>query len=105
VFKKDSPYKLTACKEVCPLMYVHLFDLAWDICPDMMHTYTGMWYRHIFGLFCGWRTPSQVKSTKKNTAAQNAQLHKDHAKAKRQVEEWRVPKVHAYTYIFKSRCL
>ena len=93
IFKKDFPYKTTGVKECCPLRFYPLFDLVWDIMPDMMHLGTGIWQRHIFELLKGGRAPAPVKAKKKNTAAQNEALRSEHEKCKAHVKDWAVSAV------------
>jgi hypothetical protein len=88
VFKKDAPYKYTGVKEQCALRFLPLFDIIWDILPDMMHIIPVLWKGHIFKLFNGTREPSAVKPRKSWTAAANKQLMKDHEEAKRKVAGW-----------------
>jgi hypothetical protein len=91
--KKDAPYKTTGVKECSPLRFVHLFDLVWDILPDMMHIVPVIWKGHIFKMFRGLRMPAQVKPRKKYTDAQNKKLMKDHDKAKEHLRGWTLSEV------------
>ena len=75
------------------MRFLPLFDLVWDILPDMMHIMSGIWKRHIFELLKGGRAPSAVKARKKNTAAQNAALRVEHAKSKARCADWMITKV------------
>ena len=93
-YKKDLPYKTTGVKECCPLRFLHLFDLVWDILPDMMHIILGIFKRHIMELFTGKRMPSTVKPRKKNSAAENKALLAANKKAQAEVAGWKLPKVH-----------
>lgn len=92
-YKKDAPYKTTGVKLLSMLAYLPLFNLIWDICPDLMHIITGIWKRHIIALLKGTRTPAQVKPLKKNTPAQNEQRMQDHKAAKADIAEWTLDQV------------
>ena len=93
VYKKDLPYKSTGVKEVSPLTYLPLFDIVWDILPDMMHIVPGIWERHIFPLLAGKRKlPSAVKARKKNTERENANLMHAHTSCCAQIAEWTLSK-------------
>ena len=87
-YKKDAPYKVTGVKERCALRFLPLFDVIWDILPDMMHIVPVLWKGHIFKLFNGTRMPTQVKPRKSWTAAENARLLADHEVAKAHTAGW-----------------
>ena len=65
-----------------------MFNLVWDIVPDLLHILTGIWKRHVFAMFTGKRTPAKVKPKKKNNDAQNAKLLLDHEKALQKLGDW-----------------
>ena len=88
IFKNNLPYKETGIKEVSPLSYIPLFDMTWDILPDLMHIIPGIWNRHIFALLAGQRQPSAVKARKKNTDAENTALQQRHAACREEVKAW-----------------
>ena len=92
IFKYNSPYKTTGIKELSPLAHIPLFDLTWDILPDMMHILPGIWHRHIFSLLAGGRQPKAVKSRKKNTAVENADLQNRHRAVKAELFTWELSK-------------
>lgn len=94
-YKKDSPYKATGVKECSPLRFIHLFNLVWDILPDMMHIMPVIWKQHIFKMFRGMRNPKPVRARKKYTKEQNAKLMKDHDIAKDHLADWALTKVRA----------
>lgn len=85
-FKKDAPVETTGIKCCSPLRFLHLFDLARDICPDMMHIIKGIWYRHIFALFLGWRDPSASRSMAAADVLENEAVKED-------VRSWKLSKV------------
>lgn len=70
----DAPWKIGGVKELSPLAAYPLFDLVWDILPDLMHIITGIWKRHIFKVFLGRRNPSKPKPRRTWTAAENELL-------------------------------
>jgi hypothetical protein len=83
----------TGVKECSPLMLLYLFDLIWDIMPDMMHINTGIWHRHFLKMLTGQRFPAAVKSLKKNSDQENKKLAQDHADCKKQLKTWALTKV------------
>ena len=87
-FKKDAPYKRSGVKELSPLGALPMFNLVWDILPDMMHIIPGVWARHIFGMFNGERTPARPKQRKKFTDAENRELQKQHEDALKHLASW-----------------
>jgi hypothetical protein len=93
-YKKDAPYKTSGIKEVSPLSFLPLFDMVWDILPDIMHVVPVMWKGHIFPMFRATRIPAQVKPRKKYTDEENEQLMRDHDEAKEHLEGWALSKVH-----------
>lgn len=91
--KKDSPYKTSGIKGLSPLRFIPLFDLVWDILPDMMHIVWGCWQRHFLALMKGQRAPKRVKPRKKSNDRENAELMKRAAEARANVEDWTLSKV------------
>jgi hypothetical protein len=59
----------------------------------MMHIVPVLWKGHIFKLFNGTRTPTQVKVRKTWTAEANAQLLRDHEVAKAHTAGWKLTPV------------
>jgi hypothetical protein len=49
----------------CALTYLNLFDIVWDICPDMMHIIKNFFEKLTFKLFSGSRVPSWATSKNK----------------------------------------
>ena len=43
----------TGVKEWCPLSALHLFDIIWDIMPDLMHMIKGLLKDHLLKLLLG----------------------------------------------------
>jgi hypothetical protein len=92
-YKKDSPYKLSGVKELCPLSFCPLFNVVWDMCPDMMHIIPAIMKGHIVPLLKGMRTPAQPKSRKTWSAAANASLQSDWKRTKREIKLWQISAV------------
>jgi hypothetical protein len=90
VYINDLPYKNTGIKQSSPLAEIPMFDLVWDILPDMMHIMSGIWARHIFALLASKRQPAAVKSRKKNTSLENAVLQSEHAACCAKIIEWQL---------------
>ena len=87
-WKKDAPYKRTGVKELSPLAALPMFNLVWDVLPDMMHVIPGIWKRHVFAMFNGDRLPAKPRPRKSLSAADNAKLMADHAAAVAHLAEW-----------------
>ena len=64
--KKAHPKETTGINRSCPLSYLRLFDIVWDICPDMMHIIKNFFEKLSFKLFAGARVP--VWDASKNKA-------------------------------------
>ena len=64
-FKKDHPSKLYGIKRLSPLVYFPLFDIIWDILPDLMHIIEGLQKTHILPLLKRKRKPKVPKPLKK----------------------------------------
>jgi hypothetical protein len=58
----------TGINRSCPLSFLHLFDIVWDICPDMMHIVKNFFEKITFQLFAGKRAPEWDKSKNKRPA-------------------------------------
>ena len=100
VYHKDAPYKQSGVKQTCPLRFLPLFCLVWDICLDMMHIVLGILKRHIMELFTGRRMPAVVKPRKRNTRAENAALGKANDVLRSTVSGWTLSKVRPDFYLF-----
>jgi len=61
-YAKTNPVHRTGVKSVCPLYYVPLFDMAWDIMGDFMHVTKNYIYKTVNQLK-GFRVPSLPKLT------------------------------------------
>ena len=48
----------------CPLCILPLFNIVWDILPDMMHIMEGIYKRILFQLFKGKKLPAPYKPLK-----------------------------------------
>ena len=88
-----SPALFIGVKECSPLSLLFLFDLIWDVLPDLMHINTGIWHRHFLDMLTGKRFPAAVKARKKNSAEANEELVKQHAACKEQLQTWVLTKV------------
>lgn len=88
----------TGVQECSPLMLLYLFDLVWDILPDMMHINTGIWHRHFLKMLTGTRFPATVKFRKKNSAKENKALAEDHKACVNHLKSW-VLKTFHYPFI------
>jgi hypothetical protein len=62
--KATNPRHTTGIALSSPLSYLHMFDIIWDICPDMMHILKNFSEKILVGLLGGERVPKW--STKKN---------------------------------------
>ena len=87
-FKKDAPYHRTGVKMLSPLASLPLFNLVWDVLPDMMHIITGIWKRHIFAMFVGTRKPTRPKERSSWSKRDNDNLIRDHNTALVNLEGW-----------------
>jgi hypothetical protein len=97
-YKNNSPYKTTGVKELSPLTLIPLFDIVWDVMPDMMHITTGVWQRHIFGALRGVRMPAVPKRRQKWSDKENKALMDAHKKVRAELERWTLSKVYTCTY-------
>jgi hypothetical protein len=62
--KEAHPRKRTGINHVSPLSKLHLFDMIWDVCPDMMHVTKNFGTKILEGVLGGTRSPDW--STRKN---------------------------------------
>ena len=69
----------TGINRSCPLSFLHLFDIVWDICPDMMHIIKNFFEKLTFKLFAGKRTP-QWDNSKNKKPAQGVDGYRDKLK-------------------------
>ena len=86
------PAKEHGVNEVSPLLFYPLFDLVWDILPDMMHILPGVWKRHLFALLVGKRTPKKPKPRMYWTEEDNKELEKDYRDVLKHLESWKLSK-------------
>jgi hypothetical protein len=61
----------------CALIYLHLFDIVWDICPDMMHIIKNFFEKLTFQLFSGDRVPNWSASKNKEPEDKTAPDYAD----------------------------
>lgn len=92
-FAKYQPYKTTGVKEVSPLHFLPLFDIVWDVMPDMMHIVPDLFKGHIVPMLRGQRDPAKVRARKTWTAERNEALLRQHAKAKEHLKTWTLSEV------------
>jgi len=93
VYKKDAPYKDSGIHSSCPLRWIFMFDLVWDIMPDMMHIIWGIWHRHLLQLMGGKRDPSGVRRAKRRTKVEQEKLVTKNKRVKQSVATWKLTKV------------
>jgi len=67
-FKNAHPSETTGINRSCPLSFLHLFDIVWDICPDMMHIVENWLEKLTCKFFSGARVPEWDKSKNKGPA-------------------------------------
>ena len=100
-----SPHKESGVSNVSPLVDMPLFNLAWDVLADVMHTVPRFWRGHMFPLLRGLRYPAQPKTRKSWNDKDNRKLLDDNAKLKAQMKKWKVDKVHSpYVYLYSHIC-
>jgi hypothetical protein len=87
-YKKNAPYKSTGVKELSPLGALPLFDLVWDVLPDMMHIVQGIWKAHVFQMFVGRRNPAKPADRKSWTEEANRDLQQAHQEAVTALRQW-----------------
>ena len=91
--KADAPYKTTGVKHLSELAKLPLFDMVWDVLPDMMHIINGIWKSHVIALIKGERIPAPYRPKKSLTTEENEALQREAAALKEQLREWEVDKV------------
>lgn len=90
-YKSHAPYKTTGVKHLSPLAALHMFDLVWDILPDMMHVVPGIWKRHIFAMFTGDRKPSRPPVRDSLSKRENNLLQRQYAESVEDLRRWQLP--------------
>jgi hypothetical protein len=91
--KCDAPYKRTGVKELSPLALLPLFDVVWDMLPDMMHIIPAVMKGHIMPMMKGLRAPAKPKMRATWSGEENAELLANWEKVKRQLVDWQVSEV------------
>ena len=86
------PSKEHGVKEVSPLNFYPMFDLVWDVMPDMMHIGPGVWKRHILAALRGKRTPAQPKPRRTWTEEQNQELARNYLAVVKHLHTWTLSK-------------
>jgi hypothetical protein len=56
------PRKTSGINASCPLSKLYLFDIIWDICPDMMHIIKNFFEKLTIAVFSGKRVPPWSES-------------------------------------------
>jgi hypothetical protein len=91
------PRKSTGVNGTCALVFLFLFNLIWDVCPDMMHIIKNFFEKLTFKVFRGSRIPTWSAKTfglnappqpKKKVGGQTVKK-KEYAE---QMKVWRVKK-------------
>jgi hypothetical protein len=88
--KSRAPYKTSGVKELSAFGALPMFDLVWDVLPDMMHIISGIWKRHIFEMLIGNRTPAKPKPRSSWTASANANLAADYTDVMDKLNAWKL---------------
>ena len=57
----EQAQKTSGVYGACELRRLHLFNIIWDICGDMMHLMSGMWGRRVMPMFKGEFTQAYPK--------------------------------------------
>jgi hypothetical protein len=83
--KKDSPYKVSVVKELCPLTFLPLFNVVWYFLPDMMHIVPAIMKGHLMPLMKGLRYPAQPKARTSWSQRENDSLQADWRAAKSKI--------------------
>jgi hypothetical protein len=78
------PRYASGVNSLCALTFLYLFDIIWDVCPDMMHIIKNWFEKLTFRLFAGLRIPqwSSAKNPKPKQGVADYPARK--AKYKRQ---------------------
>lgn len=103
--KHTAPYKLSGVKELSPLAALPLFDLVWDVMPDLMHIIPGIWKRHIFSMFTDRRKPKKPRPRSAWTRRQNDDLLRGHEEVLANLSEWVLSKQEQAVLDNRSRAL
>jgi hypothetical protein len=56
--KNAHPEHVTGIQHESPLCYLHLFNIIWDVCPDMMHIIKNFFEKVVLKLMGGDRVPT-----------------------------------------------
>ena len=67
-----APWKTTGVKRLSPLCALPMWDIVWDITPDMMHLNDNVFGAHIMATLSGKRHPIKPKPKQSMTSAANA---------------------------------
>lgn len=70
--KNAHPRLASGINGSCALSFLYLFDLIWDICPDMMHIIKNFFEKLTFKVFNGSRTPRWAAGKNKEPAKGDA---------------------------------
>jgi hypothetical protein len=103
----NHPKKGTGIGGWCPLGDLPLFDIIWDICPDMMHIIKNMFERFFISLPDGERIPKAPKKTFKppraNEAGYAAKLRANRKECARHEEATKRAKICTYSATGKKQ--
>jgi hypothetical protein len=87
--KVHAPVHTSGINNSTPLMYLHHFDIIWDVCPDMMHIVKNFFEKLTIKVFNGSRAPLWDNSKNKKPRIQTrttdpkySEKLKKHEKAK-----------------------
>jgi hypothetical protein len=100
--KNAHPKGTTGINRSCPLSHLHLFNIVWDICPDMMHIVKNFFEKISFKLFSGARVPEWDAS--KNVVPAKGAANYAEAKLRHQeaVARWKLAVVQNNACIFSK---
>ena len=86
-----APWHTTGVKYRSPLSYLPLFDLCWDMGPDMMHIVGNLFKEHIFPMYCGKRNPSKPRERTTWTPQENRDMMEEYETEVALHESWELP--------------
>ena len=84
----NAPWQSSGVKTLSPLSFLPFFDMCWDFLPDVMHITTGVWYRHIWKLMLGLRTPAPPRKRKDARAFED--LERRHRQVVEEMKLWEI---------------
>jgi hypothetical protein len=87
---KGDPRHETGINTSCPLSFLHLFDVIWDICPDMMHIVKNFFEKLTWSVFSGNRIPAWSEAKHPRPSKDGADYEAKLAKYKDAVARWKL---------------